>query len=236
MKKLLLSAAALCCFVSAQAQWSNNQTDNTHIFYDRLGNVGIGTYGNAIPKGKLEVGNSFYTANGTILVQSQDASNEGGEVILLGAGAFPHFHMDNLSGRLRFYNSTVGEAMNLFSDGKVGIAGSLGVGTYNVGSFKLAVEGKMGAREVVVTTAPWSDYVFASNYRLRPLSEVAQFIQENKHLPEVPTAAEIEKKGNSLAETDALLLKKIEELTLYVIEQNKKIEILEQKVSPTTNK
>jgi hypothetical protein len=93
------------------------------------------------------------------------------------------------------------------------------------------VEGKLGAREVVVTTAPWADYVFAGNYKLRPLSEVARFIQENKHLPEVPTTAEVEKNGNNLAETDALLLKKIEELTLYVIEQNKKIEALEQQVA-----
>jgi hypothetical protein len=222
MKKLLLSAAALACFASAQAQWATN---GFNIYNTNAGSVGIGT-GTAAPSGRLDVAGSFYTGNGTLLMRPGDAANEGGEVILLGASTHPNFHMDNFSGRLRFFNGSVGEIINMFSNGHVGIANRLSIGTYTTGNYKLVVEGKVGAREVVVTTAPWADYVFASNYKLRPLSEVARFIEENKHLPEVPTAAEVAKNGNSLAETDALLLRKIEELTLYAIEQHKQLQEL----------
>ena len=108
--------------------------------------------------------------------------------------------------------------------------GNVGIGTDSPGSFKLSVEGKIGAREINVTaTNPFPDYVFHSNYSLRPLSEVESFVKENKHLPEIPSAAEVEKNGINLGEMDALLLKKIEELTLYVIELTNKIEKLENK-------
>jgi hypothetical protein len=114
--------------------------------------------------------------------------------------------------------------------------GSVGIGTNNTGTMKLAVEGTIGARKVVVTqTTPWPDYVFHSNYRLRSLSGVEKYINKNKHLPDVPSAAEIEKSGVDLAATQAVLLRKIEELTLYVIEQgkllnnqNKKITLLQR--------
>jgi hypothetical protein len=106
-------------------------------------------------------------------------------------------------------------------------AGNVGIGTASPGSFQLAVEGKVGAREFHVTTAnPWPDYVFDPSYKLRPLSEVVQFIHKNKHLPEMPSASEVETVGHSLGEMDALLLKKVEELTLYIIQQNEEIQAL----------
>jgi hypothetical protein len=108
---------------------------------------------------------------------------------------------------------------------------SVGIGTTNTGSFKLAVEGKIGAREVNVTaTNPFPDYVFENTYKLRPLAEVEKYVQHNKHLPEIPSAAEAEKNGINLSEMNTLLLKKIEELTLYAIEQDKKMEALKQEV------
>jgi hypothetical protein len=64
----------------------------------------------------------------------------------------------------------------------------------------------------------WSDYVFNDDYKLRSLSSLESFIKQNKHLPEVPSAKEVEEKGISVGDNQALLLKKIEELTLYVIE------------------
>jgi hypothetical protein len=105
-------------------------------------------------------------------------------------------------------------------------AGNVGIGTTTPGSYKLAVEGKIGAREVNVTTAAWSDYVFHADYKLRPLSEVQQYIEENHHLPEVPSEKEVLANGQNLGEMNVVLLKKIEELTLYVIELNKEIKSL----------
>ena len=72
-----------------------------------------------------------------------------------------------------------------------------------------------------------ADFVFEDDYELRPLHEVEQFINQNKHLPEIPSAKEMESEdGIGLAELNKLLLQKIEELTLYMIEQQKQIEEL----------
>ncbi len=118
-----------------------------------------------------------------------------------------------------------------FATNRVAINGSLGIGTNNPGSFQLAVEGKIGAREIQVTNvAPWPDYVFANDYQLRTLPEVERFIQKNHHLPDVPSAKVVEKEGIEVGKMNATLLRKIEELTLHLIAQNKALEALKQEV------
>lgn len=90
----------------------------------------------------------------------------------------------------------------------------------------LQVNGKINVKNWSIE-AP--DYVFAKDYKLRDLNEVNSYIAENKHLPEVPSADEIKKGGVDLTQMNMTLLKKVEELTLYVIDQNKKIQALEAK-------
>jgi hypothetical protein len=101
--------------------------------------------------------------------------------------------------------------------------GKVGIGT-TVPDEKLTVKGKIHTQEVKVDMAGplVPDYVFAPDYDLKPLSEVAQYIKVNRHLPEIPSAKEIETNGLHLAEMNMKLLKKIEELTLYMMEQDKK--------------
>ena len=77
-------------------------------------------------------------------------------------------------------------------------------------------------------TGNWSDFVFKKDYKLRSLSEVEKFINKNGHLPEIPSAEEVVKNGIDVAEMDAKLLQKIEELTLYMIEMKKEVEALKQ--------
>lgn len=99
--------------------------------------------------------------------------------------------------------------------------GNVGIGTTNPQA-KLAVEGNIVAKEIKVTTniaAP--DYVFEPNYELLSLTEIERYIKEHKHLPEIPSAKEIREEGLDLAEMNLLLLKKVEELTLYLIEKEK---------------
>lgn len=91
------------------------------------------------------------------------------------------------------------------------------------GNFKLYVDGGIRARKVKVDQSTWPDYVFEKDYQLPRLSDVDLFIQNNKHLPGIKSAAEINKEGLDLGENQAALLQKIEELTLYIIEQDKKI-------------
>lgn len=118
--------------------------------------------------------------------------------------------------------------------------GIIGIGTANLPAngvaadgqaYKLFVKDGIKTEKVKVDIAAangWADYVFADDYQLRDLKSLHEFIKQNKHLPEVPTTDEAIKNGIELKQMNILLLKKIEELTLYVIDQNKRIEDLEK--------
>ncbi|HSZ33160.1 MAG TPA: hypothetical protein VK772_07605, partial [Puia sp.] len=110
----------------------------------------------------------------------------------------------------------------------------IGIGTANPQSL-LAVAGTITSQKVKVTQSGWSDYVFDSAYALRPISEVEEFIRQNKHLPEIPSASEVKKDGIDIGANQALMLKKIEELTLYVIEQNKELQELKDQNNKLTH-
>jgi hypothetical protein len=177
--------------------------------------VGIGTQ---YPNDKLEVSGNLRVSNGT---------TDGARLVWRGGASGTQEYRARVApeGFLAFFpgegNPTT---MVLTQDGKVGL------GTQYPGSFKLAVEGKIGAREIQVTLAnPFPDYVFDSKYKLRNLSSLENYINENKHLPNVPSAAEVEKNGGiELGSMNTKLLEKVEELTLYIIEINKKVEKLEK--------
>ena len=104
--------------------------------------------------------------------------------------------------------------------------GNVGIGTTSP-SYKLDVAGTLRAREIIVNTTG-ADFVFADDYQLRPLSEVETFIKVNKHLPEIKSAQEMQANGVSINELQTQLLQKIEELTLYILQQEKRIRELEQ--------
>lgn len=107
-------------------------------------------------------------------------------------------------------------------------SGSVGIGTTNTEGYKLAVNGIIRAKEIKVDSE-WADFVFKENYKLPTLKEVETHINEKGTLPGMPTEEEIKANGVNLAETNALLLQKIEELTLYIIEMKKEINELKQK-------
>jgi hypothetical protein len=107
------------------------------------------------------------------------------------------------------------------NDGKTGIG--------MMPDAKLSVKGDIHAKEVKVDVAFPPDYVFAGDYHLPTLAQVEAYIKQNRHLPEVPSAKEMEADGVKVGEMNMLLLKKVEELTLYVIELEKKVNKLEKK-------
>lgn len=100
-----------------------------------------------------------------------------------------------------------------------------------VASPELAVDGTIYAREIIVTSEGWADFVFDDDYDLMPLSEVEAAIQAQGHLPGVPSEAEIVEQGIDLADMNRTLMQKVEELTLYTIEQDKRISQLEQQMA-----
>ncbi|WP_417430978.1 hypothetical protein [Halpernia sp.] len=117
--------------------------------------------------------------------------------------------------------------------------GMVGIGTDNP-EYNLDVKGKaafsdnvkiaakLEAKEIKVTTTPTADFVFEEDYQLPTLEEVEKHIKEKKHLPEIASAKEMEKEGVNVGEFQIKLLQKIEELTLYSIEQNKQIKELQE--------
>ncbi len=140
-----------------------------------------------------------------------------------------------------FFNSSVGVGTstpntnakldvngNIFSNGKIAIGTT---DMTKIGPYALAVNGEAifnKARVKLYST--WPDYVFHQNYQLPTLREVEHYIQKNKHLPGIPSAAEVEEEGIDLGNNQALLLKKIEELTLYLIQQQKEITALQKEI------
>ncbi|WP_447768575.1 hypothetical protein [Sphingobacterium faecium] len=113
--------------------------------------------------------------------------------------------------------------------------GNVGIGTWKPDE-KLSVNGKIRAHEIKVETANWPDYVFEKDYDLPDLGKLKDFVQTNKHLPEVPTAASVEQDGIALGELNKILLKKIEELTLYLIHNDEKMKEYKQLLKEQGNK
>src|SRR5260370_38811857 len=208
--------------------------------------VGVGT---STPGQKLEVNGGG--TNGGMLLYSGGTSNytflalgrttyEAMIAMSAGSGNFsPAAQAGDLvirsEGKNILFTTDSGSTnqMYLKNGGWVGIGtvtpGQCGGG--NTQPCLLTVNGAIGAKEVVVTSAITADYVFDSNYRLAPLQEVAAYIQEHHHLPEIPSAAEAKEKGVSLGDMQARLLAKIEELTLHLIHADEKNRELQERVA-----
>ncbi len=122
--------------------------------------------------------------------------------------------------------------MRIFANGISAITitgsnGNVGVGI-DFPANKFEVNGTIRSKEVIVENINWPDYVFKENYQLPSLTDVEKFIQQHKHLPNIPSAAEIEKNGLHLGDTQKKMMEKIEELTLYIIELKKEVTELKQ--------
>ena len=163
------------------------------------------------------------------------------DLILYGNNETSTLNLRLLDGSFKVGSSTTPN-VEIYNNGSGYFNGAIGIGTISIGSHKLAVEGSIGAREIKVEASGWSDFVFYKDYELRTLVEVEQHINENGHLPEIPSEAEVTENGINLGEMNAKLLQKIEELTLYLIQQNKQnleqqklIEQLQREVSALKN-
>jgi len=109
--------------------------------------------------------------------------------------------------------------------------GTVGIGCNDTRGYKLAVKGNILCEEVLIRKyVNWPDYVFMDGYKLPPLHEIELFINDKHHLPDMPSTKEINEEGINISEISCVLVKKVEELTKYIIEQQKQIDDLKQKI------
>ncbi|WP_421876487.1 hypothetical protein [Marinoscillum sp.] len=213
------------------AQTLKLQVNNENNFVIRPdGKIGIGT---ADPSAELEV-KSDTNDNAEIHINSSTSGKPSilrfQDAGITTWGLLSHYPNPDKLSIYNYHNNTNAMVFD--------INGNVGIGTNNPNSnYKLSVNGSIRSKEVKVE-ANWSDFVFEPDYDLLTLEEVEQHIQEKGHLPEIPNEADVTENGFNLGEMNAKLLQKVEELTLYLIEQNKqnqsqqaRIEQLEKKLA-----
>lgn len=218
---------------TAEFQIDAPGTHGGRFVVNQDGEVGIGS---STPSEKLEV------RNGNILVGN---SNEGGGKIYLGNSNHGLIRQGNVvslfsagnNGGISFihrnwdgngYNNW-DTSMYLDNDGNVGI------GTEDPQN-KLSVNGTLWAKEIKCSLNDAADWVFEESYDLRSLEEVESYVKDNKHLPDVPSAEEFKENDMNVAEMNNTLLQKIEELTLYMIDMNKRMKEIEEENSTLKEK
>ncbi len=216
MIKLYLLSALL--FISTFS-WAQTNT------FPSSGYVGIGTVSPTSPfqlAGEFRLGgNAAYT---DLLIHSATPLSGYNQTTNFMSATAPGSGIARTAIHLKSQVSGGSNIMDLLVDGRIGIGNVMP-------TEKLEVNGKIRAKEIKVETSGWPDYVFSPSYNKMPLAELEKFIQKNGHLPEIPSAKEAEANGIELGEMNKLLLKKIEELTLHLIQQGKEIEDLKKKVN-----
>ena len=234
MRKSVLFIVICSISLLTRAQsWSAN---GTSLYYSG-GSVGIGT---SAPNTLLELKNPVAAGLGPILrltgggsANAQTAIDlatydpggnaPGGRIIATDDGNYSCF--------LNFQTKVAGSISNaLQTRMTITDNGNVGIGITNTDNYMLAVNGPAIFTKAVVQVQPWSDYVFKKEYPLLPLDSVAGYIRTHSHLPGIPSADSVEKSGLDLGGNQAALLKKIEELTLYAIEQQRQIKRQQEQI------
>ncbi|MCX2495308.1 hypothetical protein OQX63_17590 [Pedobacter sp. PF22-3] len=234
MKKILALMFLSASFGAASAQ---------SVFPTNGANVGIGTI---TPQEKLDVRGNILISNAEIPL---GLNTEVG-------GTVPLFNMSLNFREANKKSSFLGAAFRIDSRAafplfqwlkrdagtdteyvlmNLGANGNLGLGTFTP-SEKLSVNGNIRAREIKVEATNWPDYVFAEDYKVGTLAELESYIKANKHLPEIPSAKEVQENGIALGEMNKLLLKKVEEITLYLIQKDREMIIIKKELEALKSK
>ena len=209
-------------YLGFKVPYNNTAGSGYKMIINSEGNVGIGA---TTPDAKLHVYGTNAGINNT-LASIMIGKNNGPEIEAIQASGDDD--VQDLAFRVK---SSYTNADDNFEALRIRYNGNVGIGTDSP-DYKLDVAGTIRACEVKVDLASGEcpDYVFANDYNLMPLDKLQNFIDENSHLPEVKPAVKMEAEGMDLKEMNVLLLKKVEELTLYVLQQQKEINELKTEI------
>jgi hypothetical protein len=213
----------------------NNPSQSSRFYFDvENAKMGIGAIPNA-NDGKVLVSYNSNPGNPQMTIKEStlgdyarfEFANNGAERVwhlagqtVAGAGS-----TNRANDILNIWNSSWGNLMSFRGDGRVGIWT-----TTPATGYALSVNGKIMCEELrVQLSGAWPDYVFSENYKLMPLQGVELFIKNNGHLPGIPSAFQMEKDGLNVADMQKKMMEKIEELTLYILQQQKEIDALKSK-------
>ncbi|MBI3521217.1 MAG: hypothetical protein HY062_17885 [Bacteroidetes bacterium] len=219
------------------------KSDGTNPFVVR--GDGSTKTGNLNVKGDVTVSNLIGSGNRALMVDANGVLKVSSSLSSCVAGA-PQWSVggDNIGG-LGYSDRSIGTCDNqdfilkannikriiISTNGKMYFGATKIIASHAHSNSPYQFDGKVACKElVVVDPVKWADFVFEKSYNLLPLNEVESFYIENKHLPSVPSEAEVKENGINTATMDAILLQKIEELTLYIVQQKKEIDALKKEI------
>ena len=229
-------------------------------YFDRTGKVAIGA---TVPQSKLHI-HSDSGEDAGIILEADNKNNDSAFIRFQDAYRYISVGTDNkmrinagsnnlhllanrycLSSESTYLENNSNLGLQIVSSQKMGLqsgnitlTGKVGINTENTTSgYALAVDGGLITTKVYVQDVEdWSDYVFEDSYKLMPLHELKKYICDNKHLPEIPSESEIVGRGYDMHEMQNVMMKKIEELTLYTLQQQEEIETLRKMVDELKGK
>jgi len=216
-------------FLGYQAGYKSTYSNNVYIGYNSGYNNTIGTCNTLI--GASAGYNNTSGARNVFIGYAAGYSETGSNKLYIANSSTttPLIYGDFSTNALTINGSFTVGTSNLYVNTT---NNTVGIGTTDTKGYKLGVNGNIIATEVVVKEyVNWPDYVFENNYKLAELTEVEAYVKEKKHLPGVPSANEVKDNGVALGEMNKILLQKIEEMMLYMIQQQKEIDALKQQIN-----